>query len=296
MASHPSCRRDAPAPCPAGISGSSSDWRSDRSLPASRSTALPMAHPGSGERRNWRQRLRAMLPPSGLGLAMALPGCLLLQGVVPALARAEGQVQLNCPGTLLEARGQAELQRQTARLQVSIGLEAQGATADQALGQLQSRLGAVRASLQALGVTGLQVSSPSSWQRPAEAGRAAVVQASLQLSGQLAPERLQSLIRTVGSLPGVQLAPVTTLADPAEDARVRLLLLQRAWQDALRQAKPLAELIERPKLTPLEVRIDGQELSPVALRAMAADAGNFRPEELTKPKDRLGLQVRFCAQ
>lgn len=225
-------------------------------------------------------------------------GLMLLIGLSPVSAQAEGQVQLSCPGTLLETRGQAEVQRQTSRLQVSLGLSAEASTADQALDLLQRRLAAVRAALQALQVSELGVSSPSSWRRPEERGRQAVVEASLRVSGILAPKQLQGLIRTVGSLPGVQLAPVSTQADPAEDGRVRQQLLQQAWEDALRQARPLAELIGRPRLVPLEVRIDGPDL-PVpmmTMRAATEAVPPFNPDELDRPRHRLTLAVRFCAR
>lgn len=283
MATSPSCRRQGPQP---GLH------------------RLPAAPAVAARRRRSRLPVAAWLAGSPGPVPGATAPTLLLRILpiglllLPSLpVRAEGQVQLSCPGTLLEARGQAELQRPTTRLQVSIALEAQGSNADQALEQLQRRLAAVRTALQALEVAELRVSSPSTWQRAAEAGRPALLQASLQVTGILAPARLQSLIRVVGALPGVRLAPVSTLADPTEDARVRQQLLQRAWQDALRQARPLAELIQRPGLTPLEVRLESQELSPYPLRAMAADAvAPFRPEELSRPRDRLALQVRFCAQ
>jgi hypothetical protein len=50
------------------------------------------------------------------------------------------------------------------------------------------------------------------------------------------------------------------------------------------------------RLHPLEVRVDGQELRPMALRAVAADTAPFDPAELPQPADRLSLQVRFCAR
>ncbi|MEI8252071.1 MAG: SIMPL domain-containing protein, partial [Synechococcus sp. ELA057] len=156
---------------------------------------------------------------------------------------------------------------------------------------------AVRASLQSLEVKQLRVSSPSSWPRPAQGGQPAAVQATLQLSGSLEPSRLQPLIRGVGALAGVQLAPVRTEADASDDERVRQELLQLAYQDALRQARPLAALIGSRDLKPLEIRADGVDMPPIAMRAMAADAiAPFNPQELEPPKDRLGLQVRFCAQ
>lgn len=213
------------------------------------------------------------------------------------LARAEGQVQLQCAGTLLETRGQAERQRATARLKVSLGLEAEGRTTDQALGMLQERLAAVRSALQGLAAQELRVSSPSTWQRPLEKGQPPQVQASLQVSADLAPERLQALIRGVGALPGVRLAPVSTEADRREDEQVRQELLRQAYRDALNQAQPLAALIGSRELTALEIRIEGQEVGMPALRAMAAPApAPFNPEELNRPRDRLGLLVRFCAR
>jgi uncharacterized protein YggE len=213
--------------------------------------------------------------------------------------RAEGQVQLSCNGTLLEARGQAETVRRTARLQVSLNLGAEGEDADRALVLLQTRLASVRRALQELQVGELRVSSPSTWQRAAEGKRPAAVQANLQVNGILDPARLHGLIRTVGSLPGVHLAPVMTEADRREEGRVRQELLRQAYEDALRQTRPLAALIGRDNLRALEIRIDGSELPMPTMRTMAADAAPpppFNPEELNQPRQRLGMQVRFCAE
>ena len=226
-----------------------------------------------------------------------LAALLLAPGLGSSTARAEGQVQLSCAGTLLEARGQAETRRSTVSLKASLSLEAEAATADQALGLLQQRLAAVRTALQQLQVTDLRVTSPSTWQRPASRERPAAVQANLQVSGSLAPSRLQALIRTVGALPGVRLAPVGTEADRSQDGRVRQTLLRQAYEDALRQVQPLADLIGRRQLRALEIRVDGMEMPMPVLRGMAAAAPPpFDPAELNQPQDRLGMQVRFCAE
>ncbi len=239
-----------------------------------------------------------MAPSAAWGRHLAVLSALLLgPGFAGGTARAEGQVQLSCAGTLLEARGQAETRRATATLKASLSLEAEAASADQALGLLQQRLAAVRSALQQLQVADLRVTSPSTWQRPAERDRPAAVQATLQVSGSLAPSRLQALIRTVGALPGVRLAPVGTEADRREDARVRQELLRQAYDDALRQVQPLADLIGRRRLRALEIRVDGLEMPMPMLRGMAAAAAPpFDPAELNQPQDRLGMQVRFCAE
>jgi uncharacterized protein YggE len=122
------------------------------------------------------------------------------------------------------------------------------------------------------------------------------VVASLQVSGALAPARLQGFIREVGALPGVRLNPVSGEADPAANTAVRSRLLRSAYQDALTQGRELATAIGLARLQPLEVRVDGQELRPMAMRAMVADAPPFDPAELPQPTDRLSLQVRFCAR
>ena len=232
-----------------------------------------------------RRCLPALLP------LLALP---LWSGWPAAAAAAE--IQLRCEGTLLEARGSAERQRAVARLAVSLGLEAQAASAERALALLQERLAAVRSSLQRLGSRELRVGSPSTWQRPAGAGRPALVQASLAVSARLDPERLQALIREVGTLPGVRLDPVTPEADPAGAAAAREALLAAAYRDATAQVEPLARLIGRPVLLPLQIQVEGSG-GPVLMRAAAAPAPAppFDPAELPLPTDRLGLQVQFCA-
>ena len=231
-----------------------------------------------------------------LALQPALTLPLLLAGSLPVWA--EAQVQLRCDGTVLEARGTAERQRPIERLLLSLGLEAEASTAEAALSQLQQRLAVVRSALQQLQVEELRVSSPSSWQRPAERGRPAAVQASLQISGRLAPRQLQALVREVGPLPGVRLAPVNGEADPSQTEAVRRQLLRQAYQDARAQAAELAAAIGLQRLVPLEVRLDGVEPRPMPMMARMADAAvpPFDPAELPRPLDRLTMQVRFCAR
>ncbi len=227
-----------------------------------------------------------------IAVAMALAAAVLLPG-----APARADVQLRCDGTQLEARGSAEQSRPIRRLQLSLSLEAEAADTDGALAELQRRLAAVRSALQRLGVQEFRASSPSTWQRPAEPGRPAAVQASLQVTGRLLPPRLQPLIRQVGALAGVRLSPVSTEADPSQDASIRRELLRRAYGDAQAQARELAAVIGAPRLRPLEVVLDGQEIRPLMMRAVAdaAPPPPFNPAELPPPLDRLSMLVRFCA-
>ncbi len=229
----------------------------------------------------------------------ARPFLLLLAPVAMVLwpRAVAAQVQLRCEGTLLEARGSAEQERPTRRLSFSLSLGAEAPTADGALQSLQERLAAVRTALQRQQVEELRVTSPSTWERPADRKRPAAVTASLQVSGRLMPQRLQALIREVGALPGVRLAPVGTEADSAQDAAVRRRLLRAAYQDALAQAREVADAVGLGQLAPLEVQLDGNGLRPEPMRAMAeAAAPPFDPAELALPKDRLSLLVRFCAR
>jgi uncharacterized protein YggE len=233
-------------------------------------------------RSRWRNR--------GSALALAVL-------TVVSLGKGAGaEVQLRCDGTLLEARGSVERQRPLARIGFSLGLESRAAGAAPALAQLQQRLAAVRSALVRLGVEELRVGSPSTWSRPAGAGQRESVQSELAVTGVLPPERLQALIREVGSLAGVRLAPVKALADPAAAAAERTSMLAAAYRDAEAQVLPLAQLIGRPLLRPLQIQVDGGS-APVMMRAeMApAPAPPFDPQELDLPSERLSMQVQFCA-
>ena len=214
---------------------------------------------------------------------------------LPPATAAEAQVQLRCDGALIDARGTAQLKRATSRLEFSLGLEAEAPDSEAALRVLQQRLVVVRQVLKRLEVNDLRVSSPTSWSRASDPGRPAVAQASLQVRGVLAPQRLQALVGEVGRLPGVQLSPVTTQADPRGDAAARRLLLRDAFADARRQAQELAAVAGFSRVTPLQLRLDGME-RPMPLRAMAdASPEGFNPDELPLPIDRVGMGVSFCA-
>jgi uncharacterized protein YggE len=229
--------------------------------------------------------------------AAPLPLVIALAPALPAVA----EVQLRCEGTLLEARGRAERERPIARLRVSLVLDAEGRSSDGALALLQERLAAVRQGLQALGVKELRVTSPSTWQRTAPGRRPPLTQASLRVSGELAPTQLQPLVRQVGSLPGVRLAPVIPEADPARGPEIRRALLAAAYQRALEEAREVANAVGLTRLRPLEVSVEGEigimpapMPAPLAFRSDAMPPP-FTPEELPLPKATAAMLVRFCA-
>ena len=231
----------------------------------------------------------------GRSVVWWLPAVLAL---VPLPGSAQTQIQLSCGGAVVEARGSAELKRPTQRLRFSLALEAEEPSSDRALASLQRRLAEVRRLLQALQVSDLQVTSPSTWKRPASRGLPEVVQASLQVSGQLAPAQLQPLVREVGGLPGVRLSPVAPEPDGSGDRSSRRQLLRAAYQNALHKAQDVAAAMGLRVVQPLDVQLDGGE-RPVLLRGMAMADGAvppFDPAELPAPIERLSLQARFCAR
>lgn len=233
-----------------------------------------------------------------------LPIALLL---VPLLAadlagrRAAAEVQQRCDGALLSARGSAELERPIRQLAFSLNLGAEAPSADTALRELQRRLAAVRTALQRLAVEELRVTSPGTWEQAAEGRRPAQVNASLQVSGSLAPEHLQALVRGVGSLPGVRLSPVTARPDPAQDGAVRARLLRMAYGDAVAQAGEVGAAIGRPRLSPLEVQLGGEQAVPLAAPMAVRGLGDEEPppfvaSDLPVPRASLTMVVRFCAR
>jgi len=269
-----------------GLQGPVAVWESTDVMPTKD------AHHGLIVRWNAMDRsLMRRLPTNGLALLLLAVGA----GAASPLSAGAQMAPLRCDGTVLEARGDAEQKRPTQRLRFSLGLDAEAGTADGALRELQDRLAALRQILLGLQVQDLRVTSPTTWQRPAERDRPALVQASLQVQGLLAPIRLQPLIRQVGALPGVRLAPVVAEADPAANRQARQRLLRAAYQDALVQAREIASAIGLGRVRPLEVQLDGG--GPVLMRTMATESvASFDPAELPQPADRISLRVRFCAR
>jgi hypothetical protein len=146
----------------------------------------------------------------------------------------------------------------------------------------------------------LRVTSPSTWQRTAPGRRPPLTQASLRVSGELAPTQLQPLVRQVGSLPGVRLAPVVPEADPALGPEIRRALLAAAYQRALEEAREVANAVGLTRLRPLEVSVEG-EIGPMPMPAPAALRADampppFTPAELPLPKATASMLVRFCAR
>ncbi|QNI71883.1 SIMPL domain-containing protein [Cyanobium sp. NS01] len=226
--------------------------------------------------------------------ALLLPA--LVQVVQPTAALAQAQVQLQCSGTLLEARGSAELRREASRFRFSLALEAEAASSDEALAALEARLVTLRQELSTLAADELEVSSPNTWERGRRGRDPAAWVASLQVSGSLALPQLQPLVRRVGGLPGVRLSPVSTEANPEQDRAARQQLLRAAYQDAQQQARDLTAVMGLEALRPIQVQVEGAQ-RPVPLRAMAdAAPAAFDPAELPPPIDRLSLQVWFCAR
>ena len=77
----------------------------------------------------------------------------------------------------------------------------------------------------------------------------------------------------------------------------RPALLAAAFQDAQAQVRPLARLIGRTLLVPLQIQVEGGG-GPVMMRTAMAEAAPpppFDPAELPKPTDRLAMLVQFCA-
>ncbi|MEB3235000.1 MAG: SIMPL domain-containing protein [Cyanobacteriota bacterium] len=217
---------------------------------------------------------------------------------LPRVQAAQVQLQLACDGTVLEARGSATLKRAITKLNLSLTLEAEAPSAKAALALLQQRLDAVRTSLQGLAVQELRVTSPSVWNRYVPAGKPAVFEASSQVSGQLAPAQLQSLISQVGGLPGVRLAPVHAEADKTADGVSNRQLVQAAYRDALQRAQALAEAIGLRTLRPLQVQLDGGVRPAPMMAAMALERrapAPFDPRELPEPSDMLALEATSCA-
>jgi hypothetical protein len=228
--------------------------------------------------------------PLGPSLALALLGGLAL---MPSAALAGPG---RCGGTLLqlqvEERGSAAFDR----FRFDLGLEAEAASKDEAMGMLNQRLASLRVALRPLVPGELTIPAPSTYRSGGGPGASATPSrehASTSVGGVVSKASYDALIQTAARLPGVTLRGFSAEAAAGSEIQLQTVLLRKALAEGRRQAEVTAAALGLSKLNLL--RIDqrgGATVRPMPY-AMAA-ARNFTPEEAPAPERSLSLALDYC--
>ena len=200
---------------------------------------------------------------------------------------------LRCDGTLLELAVVEEGTSRTDRFEFSLQLEAQASSKQEALNELNRRLGTVRRKISALAMEGLIVSAPRTY----TVGRTTISpqrhKATTSIKGEVSRSSYDPLIQQAGRLPGVSLQGMTSLSSSAADRSLEQQLLERAMANGRRQAESTQNLLglRRLRLIRIDQRSGGGHLRA---SAMSRSQRNFDPSEAPKPRQSIRLNLDYC--
>ena len=200
---------------------------------------------------------------------------------------------LRCDGTLLELAVVEEGTSRTDRFEFSLQLEAQASSKQEALNELNRRLGTVRRKISALAMEGLIVSAPRTYTVGRTTSSPQRHKATTSIKGEVSRSNYDSLIQQAGRLPGVSLQGMTSLSSSAADRSLEQQLLERAMANGRRQAESTQNLLglRRLRLIRIDQRSGGGHLRA---SAMSRSQRNFDPSEAPKPRQSIRLNLDYC--
>ena len=200
---------------------------------------------------------------------------------------------LRCDGTLLELAVVEEGTSRTDRFEFSLQLEAQASSKQEALNELNRRLGTVRRKISALAMEGLIVSAPRTYTVGRTTTSPQRHKATTSIKGEVSRSNYDPLIQQAGRLPGVSLQGMTSLSSSAADRSLEQQLLERAMANGRRQAESTQNLLglRRLRLIRIDQRSGGGHLRA---SAMSRSQRNFDPSEAPKPRQSIRLNLDYC--
>ena len=220
-------------------------------------------------------------------------GTVVIVGLLLGAATPMHALDGRCDGTLLELSVVEEATSQTDRFQFVLRLEAKASSKNDALNELNRRLGTVRRKVSGLAMGGLIVSAPRTYTVGGTTASPQRHQATSNISGEVSRSNYDPLIQQAGRLPGVSLQGMTSLSSTDGARSLQQQLLERALATGRRQAESTQQLLGLRQLR--LIRID-QRSGGGALRtsALYRKERSFDPAEAPKPRQSIRLNLDYC--
>ena len=214
---------------------------------------------------------------AALGTAMAATA------VVPRTAAVKAQ-EPPCAGTVLQLSINETGPLSIDRFRFHLLLNGEGDREEAAMDQLNQRLSTLRLQLNPLVSGTLTVSSPTTSRQSSR----------VRVSGEMKRGNYNTLIQSVGRLPGVRLVGMQSIPDQDDSETLKQSLMQaglrRGKQEAERTAKAIGAA--RVKL----IRINRTSIGGIPrpmLKSVSEDAP-FRPDEAPDPEIAVRMQLDYC--
>ena len=199
-----------------------------------------------------------------------------------------------CSGTVLQLSisesGTIAIDRFRFHLQVN----GEGDREAAAMDQLNQRLSTLRLQLDPLVSGSLTVPSPSTNRQGSRGNKTRSYFSSVRVSGEMDRSNYNTLIQSVGRLPGVRLAGMQSLSDQGDTETMRQRLMQAGLRRGKEEAESTARAIgaARVKL----IRINRNNIGSIPrpmLKSVSADS-QFSPDEAPEPEISVRMQLDYC--
>ncbi len=226
-------------------------------------------------------------------IVMRRCGAFVVVGLLLGAATPMHAQDVRCAGTLLELAVIEEGTSQTDRFQFVLRLEAQASSKQDALNELNRRLGTVRRKISGLAIGGLIVSAPRTYTVGRTTASPQRHQATSSIQGEVSRSNYDPLIQQAGRLPGVSLQGMTSLSSTDGARSLQQQLLERALATGRRQAESTQQLLGLRQLQ--LIRIDQRSGGgPLRTSSLSRSERSFDPSEAPKPRQSIRLNLDYC--
>ena len=220
--------------------------------------------------------------------AVVVTAGLLLGAAPPTPAQ-----HVRCDGTLLELAVVEEGSSQTDRFQFALRLEVQASSKNDALNELNRRLGTVRRKMSGLASGGLIFTAPRTYTLGSTTASPQRHQATSRITGEVSRSNYDPLIHQAGRLPGISLQGMTSMSSIDGARSLQHQLFERALATGGRQARSTLQLLGLSKLRLIRIdRRSGGGL--LRTSALSRSEKSFDPSEAPKPRQSIRLNLDYC--
>jgi len=222
------------------------------------------------------------------GVASGLVAAALCLPITAGVAAVAEPGPSRCVGTLLQLQVSSQGSSSVDRFRFSLGLEAEAASAAQALELLNQRLSQLRSVVTPLATGPLTVPAPGSSGYGSGPLR---YRASTSVSGVVSTANYDPLIQAAGRQPGVSLQGFTALPASGSEAQLKQNLLVQALADGRRQAEFVANSLDLKRIVLIRINYNGMTN---IRQLMKAEAPSFDPNEANQPISQLTIELEYC--
>ena len=189
-----------------------------------------------------------------------------------------------CAGTVLQLSINETGPLSIDRFRFHLLLNGEGDREQAAMDQLNQRLSTLRLQLNPLVSGTLTVSSPTTSRQSSR----------VRVSGEMKRGNYNTLIQSVGRLPGVRLVGMQSIPDQDDSETLKQSLMQAGLRRGKQEAERTAKAIGAARVKPIRINRTSIGGIPRPMLKSVSEDAPFRPDEAPDPEIAVRMQLDYC--